>query len=298
MSRLLPFLVAGSYVLIACGRVAAGPPPPDAGHEPPGLTWHTSYAKAMEVAKRDAKMMLVHFHKPGDAEPCEQFAGETLSDADIVDKLKDFVTVRLPLDATILVGGEELTLLEHSSFKEMSGTPGVAILDFVHKDADHYGHVVSVFPFIDGRPYTPDEMAVALDLPSGTQTQRALIWAVRTHPDRPASTDGQLDPYLLDEATRHSSHQARIRRQGHHNWHCRFREITAKLPDGLVASEVCAESWAGESLPEAAVECVRCWRLSSGHWSAVRAAHALYGYDMKRGSNRIWYATGIFGRER
>jgi len=46
----------------------------------------------------------------------------------------------------------------------------------------------------------------------------------------------------------------------------------------------------------AAIECVRCWRLSSGHWGAVRESHPVYGYDMKRGDNGIWYATGIFGR--
>jgi hypothetical protein len=59
---------------------------------------------------------------------------------------------------------------------------------------------------------------------------------------------------------------------------------------------VCAESWPGENLVEAAIECVRCWRLSSGHWEAVRTQHTVYGYDMKRGSNDVWYATGIFGR--
>jgi hypothetical protein len=288
MSRVLPLIAAGSFVLLACGRIAAGNDPPDA--------WPTSYAKAMEAAKRDAKMILIYFHDPGGSEPCEQFAQETLSDPVIVDKLKDFVTVRLPLDATIRVAGEEVALLEHFSFREMSGTPGVAILDFAHQDADHYGHVVGAFPFVDGRPYTADELAVVLDLPSGTLTQRALIYAVRTHPDRPASAEGKLDPYLLDQAMRHSQHQARIRRQGHHNWQGRFQRITAKLPDGLVACEVCAESWPGENLIEAAVECVRCWRLSSGHWSAVRAGHLLYAYDMKRGSNRIWYATGIFGQ--
>ena len=34
-------------------------------------------------------------------------------------------------------------------------------------------------------------MAVILDLPPGTLTQRTLIYAVRTHPERPASADGQ-----------------------------------------------------------------------------------------------------------
>jgi hypothetical protein len=139
-------------------------------------------------------------------------------------------------------------------------------------------------------------MAVILDLPSGTLTQRTLIYAVRTHPDRPASTEGAFDVYLASEAQSHSEHQARIRLQGHHNWGHRFHRINGKLPHGLLACEVCAESWPGENLVEAAVECVRCWRLSSGHWSAVRAKHAVYAYDMKRGSNGVWYATGVFGR--
>ncbi len=105
-----------------------------------------------------------------------------------------------------------------------------------------------------------------------------------------------MNATLVKEAESHSQHQARIRLQGHHQWNTRFHRINAKLPAGLTASEVCAESWAGENLVEAAVECVRCWRLSSGHWSAVRGRHRYYGYDMKRGENGVWYATGIFSR--
>lgn len=136
-----------------------------------------------------------------------------------------------------------------------------------------------------------------LDLPPGTLTQRTLIYAVRTHPERPESTDGQPDPYLFDEAESHSEYQARIRLQGHHAWESRFHRINARLPAGCLASEVCAESWPGQGLLESAIECVRCWRFSSGHWSAVRQRHQVYGYDMKRGDNGVWYATGIFGRQ-
>ena len=119
---------------------------------------------------------------------------------------------------------------------------------------------------------------------------------MRTHPERPASTKGQFHPVLAEEAESASEYQARIGRQGHHFWETRFHRINARLPHGLTASEVCAESWPGQGLLESAIECVRCWRLSSGHWSAVRAEHRCYGYDIKRGSNGIWYATGIFGR--
>jgi hypothetical protein len=134
-----------------------------------------------------------------------------------------------------------------------------------------------------------------LDLPPGTITERTLIYAVRVHPERPASSDGRLDSYLREEARRHAQYQADICRQGHHFWDARFRRICARLPAGLTAKEVCAESWPGQNLVEAAIECVRCWRLSSGHWSAVRAPQPLYAYDIQRGRNGVWYATGIFG---
>ncbi len=73
----------------------------------------------------------------------------------------------------------------------------------------------------------------------------------------------------------------------------------AFCPDSLAIAgraaprEVCAESWGGQHLVEAAIECVRCWRLSSGHWSAVCARSRFFGYDMKLGANGVWYATGI-----
>jgi hypothetical protein len=144
--------------------------------------------------------------------------------------------------------------------------------------------------------YTPEQMEIIRNLPAGTPTQRALIYAIRTHPDAPASTNGTFDPVLACEADSHSLHQAMIQRQGHHNWDRRSRRINAALPSGLTATEVCAESWPGESLVEAATECVNSWRQSPGHWRAVSTACPVYGYDMKRGRNGIWYATGIFGQ--
>jgi len=117
---------------------------------------------------------------------------------------------------------------------------------------------------------------------------------VRTHPERPASADGQFSSLLAHETQSHARHQASINLQGHHNWESRFHAINARLPSGLTAREVCAESWPGQGLVEAAEECVYSWRRSSGHWEAVRSRHDLFAYDMKRGSNGIWYAAGIF----
>jgi hypothetical protein len=133
-----------------------------------------------------------------------------------------------------------------------------------------------------------------LDLPKGSLTQRTLIWAVRTHPESPASASTSLFPVLEQETEKHAFHQASITLQGHHNWESRFHSINARLPDGLVSQEVCAESWPGQNLVEAAEECVHSWRQSSGHWDAVSRKHAYYAYDMKKGRNGVWYATGIF----
>ena len=62
-----------------------------------------------------------------------------------------------------------------------------------------------------------------------------------------------------------------------------------------VGAEVVAESWPGQDLVDAAEEAVHSWRQSPGHWSAVRSRQPVFGYDIKRGLNGIWYATGIFG---
>jgi len=154
--------------------------------------------------------------------------------------------------------------------------------------------VVSTFPFSPGQYYRPEPFLEILDLPPGTLTQRTMIFAVRTHPERPSSARGRFHPVLANEAASHSDHQANIRVQGHHNWETRFHRINARIGNGSSATEVVAESWPGETLVEAAIECVHCWRQSPGHWRAVRSAHGDFGFDMRRGGNGIWYATGIF----
>jgi hypothetical protein len=115
-----------------------------------------------------------------------------------------------------------------------------------------------------------------------------MILAVRLHPENPRSTEGFCDPGLCGEAESHSAHQARIRRQGHHGWETRSQRL------GGAAAEVCAESWENQDLLDSCVDCVASWRQSPGHWRGVSGSHSAYGYDIRRGSNGIWYATGIF----
>ena len=192
----------------------------------------------------------------------------------------------------------EIMLIRHPVFYEMLNTPGLAIIDYQHKDTEYYGKIVSVFPFLKKQPYTVEQTRAMLTLPPGTVTQRSVIFAVRIHPDSPKSTEGELNTRLVEEARSASQYQADIRKQGHHNWDRRFQKLNTYLPTELWACEVCAESWPGQHLLESAIECVACWRYSEGHWSAVSAEHPYYGYDMKLGTNGVWYGTGVFGQWR
>jgi hypothetical protein len=261
------------------------------------LTWYLDYGEATRVAKLRKQMLFIHFYAPNSDPWGEKFEAESIDDSAIRLKLRNVVTARLPIDKVIRVNGEEQKLLAHGAFAELQGGDGIAVLDFANPDTPHYGHVVSVLPFDPGKyyRYKPEHLQVLLDLPAGTLTQRTLILAVRIHPEKPASTVGELDPVLTEEAGSHSNYQAQIRVQGHHNWGSRFPRLARLLPFGLRAQEVVAESWPDERIVDAAVDVVDSWRQSPGHWGAVRSNQPRFGYDMRRGGNGIWYATGLFG---
>lgn len=260
--------------------------------------WLTDYGLACEAARRQGKMLLIYFQEPTENSRRMRFEKESLGNPEVRQRLGRYVCARLPLDVEVRVEGRCGRLLDEAGFEEMLDLPGLAIIDFASEGAAYYQTVVSTFPMIAGHWLGAENVRAVLDLPPGTLTQRTLIYAVRVHPEGPQSTRGRFDSYLAAEAQQHSEHQASIRLQGHHAWNVRFQRISAQLPAGLLAAEVCAESWPGQRLLESAIECVRCWRLSSGHWRAVSRYHPLYGYDMKRGGNGVWYATGVFGEGR
>ena len=211
----------------------------DASLVPPAKTrWLTSYADAWRAAQGQNKMLLIYFCDAGVDCPCSRFKTQTLDDVQVRPKLRDYVCVELPLNAAITSDGKRVVLLEHEAFGEMSGQPGIAIVDFRSPKPPLRGAVVSTFPISEASCYTPEQMTVILDLPPGTLTQRTLIYAVRTHPEQPASANGQLLPALAEEAESHSQYQATIRLQGHHFWAARFPRIVSRLPGGRGAHEV------------------------------------------------------------
>ena len=281
-------------VVVADAEAAGEPAVPQPAPVP--QTIFTDYKTAMKVAAEDRKLLFIYFHdsRPNPAQ--RAFETHTLADEQIKEKLQRYVVLRLPREAAIVQDDKQVKLLQHAAFAEMLGRQGVAMIDLAHETADYYGHVVSTFPFTPGKYYRKEALSIILDLPPGTLTQRTMIYAVRIHPEAPASTQGIFHTVLADEAKEHANYQASILLQGHHSWDSRFHRINSKLPGGVLAQEVVAESWPNESLVEAAVDCVHSWRQSPGHWGAVRSRQPLFGYDIKRGRNGIWYATGIFGR--
>jgi len=262
--------------------------------EPSSAPWHDDYLTAFEAAR--GKMLLVWFYDPSASSANKCFESDVLGQLPIAAAIEErHVAVKLPLTAAIASDSGPLTILKHSAFVELRGQPGLAIVDLTEPGGSLYGLVVSAYPFTRG-PITAAKLAVLLDLPRGTLTQRTLTCAVRTHAAQPASADSHLSPLLVRETASHALHQATITLQGHHHWQQRFQAINAQLPAGLVAYEVCAESWPGQDLIAAAEECVDSWRQSSGHWDLVSRRHVLFGYDMQRGANGVWYAAGIFAR--
>lgn len=258
------------------------------------IVWQTHYADAVRLAQAEHRMLLIHFAAATTNVAVIRFERQTLHDPTLVDGLREHVCLKLSLHSVQDSAKDSRAFVQHAAFRYMHGGAGVAVIDFHDRSSPHWSMVVTQLPFASIGYPNVERMRVILDLPHASLTQRTLIYAVRTHPEMPASASQALDPVLMSEAEKHSERQAVLCNQGHHQWDTRFQQISYRTPAGLAPQEVCAESWPNQDLVEAAVECVHSWRQSPGHWSAVRRRQPLFGYDMKLGRNGIWYATGLF----
>ncbi|MAN05738.1 MAG: hypothetical protein CMJ56_02550 [Planctomycetaceae bacterium] len=177
------------------------------------------------------------------------------------------------------------------SMDAIRGGPGIFVFDYAHEPLK--GQVVSVLPRKGGKYYrfVQQDLCLLAGLPAGSLTQRSMIFAVRRHADAPKSADGHCDSMLCEAANTHSAHQARLQNQGHHGWGKRSQQLSQRYGS---ASEVCAESWPDQDLLDSCIDCVSCWRQSPGHWRAISSEHSAFGYDIQKGKNSVWYATGIF----
>jgi hypothetical protein len=256
-------------------------------------TWHTDYDRATQLAIHEKKDQLIYF---GDDERLDQ----VFQDAEVRDKLKQFVCLKLPVDCQF--NGKRL--LDHPALSEMMGRPGLVVVSYHDDQLPFYQEVVSAHPLVGSRyhwvpSYGVEEVKTILDLPAdGSLSQRSMIYAVRVHPERPRSVYARLHQAFLNHAQRHSQRQARMQNQHHADIIAAAHVFESEVGRMLAPSEVVAESWGtfvgGENVLEAAFSCVDAWRHSSGHWGAVSRNHSYFGYDIARGANGTWYATGIF----
>ncbi len=267
-------------------------------HDAVGL-WRTDYRHAKSQAIITKKNLLIHFVGISERSRHRRFVTDTCCRPELRPLLDRFVCVRLPHGYTVSVDGQKQVLLQLPDFEVMQRQGGLAVIDFSCPDSSTYGQVIGGLPFVEPSYYaapfeSPTSVSTFLGLPSGVLAERMMVYAIRMHPESPQSTSGVSSPVLRKAASTHSQRQALLGRQGHQQWQSRFQQIWKQI-GGKPPVEVCAESWPDEPLVTACLGCVHAWRQSVGHWQSVSGEHPFYAYSIHRGSNRIWYATGIFG---
>ena len=264
-----------------------------------GHLWYTDYFEAYREAQEEHKLLFLFFRDNKQSRVADAYVSKVLSHPELHDALDECVRVILPVSVEVPGTDDSLPtkLLDHEAFEHMEHRQGIAVMDLIDDETGQYGKLISAHPFTPGRHYTMHATQTVLGLPRASVTQRALIYAVRIHPEHPKSTECDVDLHLLSETHKHSRVMARIEQVGHHNWGRRFHELNSHF-EHLIVSEVAAVSWGGESLIDGAKDCVAAWRQSSGHWAGVSGEHVFYGYDLVLGASGKWYATGLFASER
>lgn len=261
------------------------------------VDWHTDYRNAYREAKEQRKMLLVFFRDDRNAAYYDNFERTALADANLAADLNRVVRVVIPASSTdygrpLTNGGRE-RLLDHPSFSFMYRSPGLAVVDLASVGSGVYGHVVSAHPFLSHRAESAATVRIILTLPPGSITQRALIYAMRTHPSAPQGANyGMFSGYLGYLANNHSVMMTSMG-VGHHNWGARAGQVTAST--GRSPSEVAAATGNSYML-DAAYDLVTQWRNSSAHWVIMSPPASVYALDMVQSPGGGWFGTGIFAR--
>jgi uncharacterized protein YkwD len=127
-----------------------------------------------------------------------------------------------------------------------------------------------------------------------TPTQNGLIEAGKVFAGAHVCKS-EIQPLLMEMATRHAKYQADHNNQGHQLFQQRVEELYRTLGQ-YKYSEIAAESWKWQveaPMRELGTEMFKCWSQSPGHWSVASVRHKYFGADMAKGSKGVWYGCII-----
>ncbi len=259
------------------------------------LDWHTDYATAYRAALTGKRLLLLVFRDAGPSG--DRFEAEVLARPELEPALKNIERAAIPTTATVVTSttdphAKPAVLLQTSSFAYLYGGAGIAVLDLASDKSPTFGQVISAHAFSGRQAYGVQAVETILTLPAGTVTQRALVYAMRMHPERPQSVWGSAHPVLMQHARLSSQLMVQYGSVGHHDWGNRLSQIGSQA--GLSPFEVAASSYGASPLVDAASELVQNWRGSPAHWGGMSSPQRHFGYDMVQGPSGIWYGTGLF----
>jgi hypothetical protein len=259
------------------------------------LDWHTDYATAYRAALTGKRLLLLVFRDAGPSG--DRFEAEVLARPELEPALKNIERAAIPTTATVVTSttdphAKPAVLLQTSSFAYLYGGAGIAVLDLASDKSPTFGQVISAHAFSGRQAYGVQAVETILTLPAGTVTQRALVYAMRMHPERPQSVWGSAHPVLMQHARLSSQLMVQYGSVGHHDWGNRLSQIGSQA--GLSPFEVAASSYGASPLVDAASELVQNWRGSPAHWGGMSSPQRHFGYDMVQGPPGIWYGTGLF----
>jgi hypothetical protein len=259
------------------------------------LDWHTDYATAYRAALAGKRSLFLVFQDAGGAG--DRFERDVLSRPELEVALTKVERAVIPTTATVVTAQagpntKPAVLLQTSSFAYLYGGAGIALLDLASDKSPTFGQVISAHAFSGRQAYGTHAVDTILSLPPGTVTQRALVYAMRMHPERPQSVWGAAHPVLMQQALVSSQLMVQYGSVGHHDWGNRLAQIGSQA--GLSPFEVAASSYGASPLIDAAFELVQNWRTSPAHWGGMSSPQRHFGYDMVQSPSGIWYGTGLF----
>ncbi len=260
------------------------------------VQWQNDYESAWRKAVSEKKDLFIYFSQDNHA------LDNAWRDDEVRQKLNQMVCLKVPVDYVY----EGQKLITRPVFSEMSGKSGFAIMCLCDQNHACYRELISAHPFMSShyswapKTYGLNELKIVLNLSRKlTLSQRSMLFALSVHPVQPKSILGSWNDAFMNHASSHSKKQANMQYQHHADLIGAINRMGSQMGIGLNnGSEVVAESWGavlgGENVLEACYSCIDAWSHSPGHWGAVCRHHRYFGYDIAKGANGTWYATGIF----